>query len=148
LVWIKILVHSAKIKVKLVDRGFFKQGCFAGYDLSHPSGIFSVCLPAPSDHDRMRTQPRRRLHGHGRMNSIFPGFIAARGHHAPFPVTSNEQRLPLKSRVILTLHRNKEGIEVKMRDHSLQLFRWCKLGPNILKNLVLIAGNPSEKFYF
>jgi hypothetical protein len=79
------------------------------------------------------------------MYSIFPGLITAGGHYAPFPMAPHKQRLPLKGWVIQTLHGNKKGVEIKMGYHSLKIISFGKPDPNILKNLVLIAGKSIGK---
>ena len=69
-------------------------------DFMYLPGNCFIDIHPPMHKDQLRTKAFRLLRGHGRMDTITPGFIAGSSHNSPFLCMTYRQRLATKFRII------------------------------------------------
>ena len=78
----KKAVHTRHINIKLIDRRFFEQGRLVADNIGDHVRKLAVGIAIAANNHGLRTQLPRHAHGHSRMHTKSPRFVAARSHHA------------------------------------------------------------------
>ena len=114
----KKTVHSRKVDIMLVNRGFFIHRGPLGDNAGYNVRILAVQIHISPHDDGIGTQLPCHLHGHGRMHAVFPGFITAARHHTPARQTADHHRLSVQPAVDQPFHRHEKTVEVEVDDVS------------------------------
>ena len=108
------------VQERLVDAQRLDHGREAVEDREDPLADLAVSPTADRQYDRMRAQPQRRRHRHGRPTAVDPRLVARRAHHPPARrVAAHQQALADQRRVIELLDGREKLVHVHMKNPPL-----------------------------
>ena len=105
-------VHSAQIRIKLIDGRLFTYGNSFLDDCSHRFRLLHVIDGISANDQSFWAHEPRLAHGHPRVHAKGSGFITACRNHPTITCSTNEDGDAMQPAIHEPLDRHKESIEV------------------------------------